>query len=225
MATQTALAPGAAGIAPKWASSANGEAFFSEEKRNAVSRIESLAQGVPGYRLTNTCAEERYQISKTIVTDSQRDALLQRVAFKPLRAPLAGYHLYALLAPHLGNCGYGNDGWIGDYKGIPMLFARRGGLFLALARSTPFAAMSYGYVVTSDGWQELHANKRLISDYARAVNGNIALTGEINLDECDGGFILALAFGSSPNEAGQIARAAMLCDFDRVASEYRNTSS
>ncbi len=49
-----------------------------------------------------------------IVTDPQRDALLQRVTFKPLKLALANYHLYALLAPHIGNCGYGNDGWIGD---------------------------------------------------------------------------------------------------------------
>lgn len=198
----------------------DGEAFFSEEKRHARSQIEPLAQGVPGYCVTNTCVEGRYRLSKIILTDPQRDALLQRVTFEPLTGTLADYHLYALLAPHIGNCGSGNDGWVGEYKGVPMLFAQRRGLFLALACSTPFAALSCGYVGASDGWQELNTRKRLVNTYTRATNGNIALTGEINLAEGDGSFTLALAFGDSANEAGQIARAALLRDFDEVTSEY-----
>lgn len=198
----------------------DGEAFFSEEKRHTVSRIEPLAQGVPGYCLTNICGAGRYRLSKTILTDPQRDALLQRVTFEPLTGTLADYRLYALLSPHIGNCGYGNDGWVGEYKGIPMLFAQRSGLFLALACSVPFAALSCGYAGTSDGWQELHTHKRLVNTYARATNGNIALTGEINLTEDNGSFTLALAFGNSANEAGQIARAALLRDFDQITSEY-----
>ncbi|MFN7943803.1 MAG: glucan 1,4-alpha-glucosidase [Blastocatellia bacterium] len=198
----------------------DGATFFSEEKRHATSRIEPLAQGVPGYHLTNTCGAGRYRLSKIIITDPQRDALLQRITFEPLTGARADYHLYALLAPHIGNCGYGNDGWTGEYKGIPMLFAARDGLFLALACSTPFAALSCGYVGTSDGWQELNAHKRLVNTYARASNGNIALTGEISLSAGDGSFTLALAFGSSADEAGQIARAALLRDFDQMTREY-----
>jgi glucoamylase len=58
--------------------------LFSEEKRHAISRIEPLAQGVAGHRLMNICIEGRYRLSKTIITDPQRDALLQRVTFEPL---------------------------------------------------------------------------------------------------------------------------------------------
>ncbi|MBI1763857.1 MAG: glucan 1,4-alpha-glucosidase [Acidobacteria bacterium] len=264
MATQNLIAPGAPGIAPRWASSAKsgvgtaireesrvwftvshgivnevyyprldqantrdlgfivtaGATFFSEEKRHASSQIEPLAQGVPGYCLTNTCLEGRYRLNKTIITDPQRDALLQRVRFEPLNGTLADYHLYVLLAPHIGNCGYGNDGWAGEYKGLPMLFAQRGGLFLALACSIPFAAMSCGYAGVSDGWQELNTHRRLSNTYSQAANGNIALTGEINLTASHGGFTLALAFGVSANEAGQLARAALLRDFDQAENEY-----
>ena len=42
------------------------------------------------------------------------------------------YRFYALLASHLANFGYGNTGWVGDYKGIPMLFAQRDSCALAL---------------------------------------------------------------------------------------------
>lgn len=50
----------------------DGSAFFSEEKRDTEHKIEPLAQGVPGYRLTNTCKQGRYRIIKTIVIDSDR---------------------------------------------------------------------------------------------------------------------------------------------------------
>ena len=199
---------------------ADGSSFFSEEKRHTTSEISPLAQGVPAYRLTNTCNQGRYRIVKTIVTDPQRDVLLQQVRFEPLQGSLSDYSLYALLAPHIGNHGLGNDGWAGDYKGIPMLFAERKKTALALACSSPFRAMSCGYVGFSDGWQDISTHKRMTWFYPEAPAGNVALTGEIDLAACNGSFVLVLAFGNNPSEAGQRARAALLEDFDRVADEY-----
>ena len=40
--------------------------FFSEEKRAARSRVAPLAQGVPGYRVTNECVSGRYRIVKLL---------------------------------------------------------------------------------------------------------------------------------------------------------------
>jgi glucoamylase len=34
--------------------------------------------------------------------------------------------LFALIAPHIGNSGRDNSGWVGAYRDIPMLFAARG---------------------------------------------------------------------------------------------------
>jgi glucoamylase len=198
----------------------DGSSFFSEEKRHTTSEISPLAQGVPGYRLANTCNQRRYRIVKTVVTDPRRDALLQQVSFEPLQGSLTDYSLYALLAPHIGNHGLGNDGWAGDYKGIPMLFAERKKTALALACSAPFRAMSCGYVGFSDGWQDISAHKRMTWFYSKAPAGNVALTGEIDLAACNGSFVLVLAFGNNPAEAGQRARAALLEDFNRVADEY-----
>ena len=48
----------------------------------------------------------------------------RRTRFVPLQGTLDDYHLYVLLAPHLGNRGAGNTAWVGDYKGIPMLLRR-----------------------------------------------------------------------------------------------------
>jgi glucoamylase len=197
-----------------------GSDFFSEEKRDTTSLVELLAAGVPGYRLTNSCARGRYRIIKTIVADPDRDAVVQDVRFEPLEGKLGDYRMYALLAPHLGNQGHGNTGWAGDYKGVRMLFAERDGVALALACSAGFAAMSCGYVGFSDGWQQLHAHGRLIDCYDRADDGNIALTGEVDLESCGGHFVLALAFGPNAAEAGQDARAALMPDFRITAGKF-----
>jgi len=199
---------------------ADGREFFSEEKRDTSSEVFPRAQGVPGYRLSNTCKQGRYRIEKIIVTEPLRDVLLQHVRFEVLQGRLSDYHVCALLAPHIANAGYDNSGWSGSYKGVPMLFAKRGDTTLALACSIPFTRMSCGYVGVSDGWQDLHRHKRMAWAYDRAPEGNIALTGAIDLTGCAGDFTLALAFGRSAAEAGQRARAALLEDFDVVAERY-----
>jgi glucoamylase len=65
----------------------DGNGFFSEEKRDTQHEILPLSQGVPGYYLTNSCNVGRYQLSKTIVTDPERNVILQQVEFKPLQGP------------------------------------------------------------------------------------------------------------------------------------------
>lgn len=199
---------------------ADGSAFFSEEKRHTEQAILPLAQGVPGYRLTNTCLQGRYRIIKTVLTHPRLDVLVQRVQFRALQGRPDDYGVFALLAPHIGNRGYGNSGWTGDYKGIPMLFAERAGTALALASSPPFLAMSCGYVGVSDGWQDVSAHKRMTWSYARAANGNIALTGALDLRSGGGTCLLALGFGRNAAEAGHRARAALSQDFDRIVQDY-----
>ncbi|MER3486984.1 MAG: hypothetical protein C4345_14415, partial [Chloroflexota bacterium] len=69
--------------------------------------------GGPAYRLTNTCLQGCYRLEKLIVADPQRDVVLQQTRFTPLRGTRKDYHLYVLLAPHLGNRGTGNTAWVG----------------------------------------------------------------------------------------------------------------
>jgi glucoamylase len=200
----------------------DGASFFSEEKRDARSVVRSLADGVPAFHLENTCREGRYRIDKEIVADPRRDVVLQRIRFVALNGARSNYRLYALLAPHLGNRGDGNTAWIGDLKGVPMLFAERDMFALALACSVPWAMRSAGFVGTSDGWGELQRNKRLSVSYERAENGNVALIGEIALDAGTEGFVLALGFGRHANEAGHAALSSLQGGFDAAQSAYEN---
>ncbi len=199
---------------------ADGDQYFSEEKRDTNRRILPLEQGVPAYKLVNVCKKGRYRLTKTVITDPERDVLLQKIHFEALKGKLEDYGVYVLLAPHIANRGYGNNGWIGNYKGRQMLFAQRESTTLALASSTPFKTMSCGYVGVSDGWQDINAHKQMTWSYASAPNGNVALTAELDLASDDGECVTALAFGRTPEEAGQQARNALLKDFDSVQRSF-----
>lgn len=199
---------------------ADGNEYFSEEKRDTTRSISPIEQGVPGYRLVNTCKKGRYRITKTIITDPEHDVLLQKVHFDPVKGDLEDYGVYALIAPHIANRGYGNDGWIGSYKAAKMMFARRENIAIALACSPPFKKMSCGYVGASDGWQDVNQNKKMAWTYATASNGNVALTGEIDLVGCGGEWVTALGFGRTPEEAAQQAQNSLLRDFDEVQKAF-----
>ncbi len=194
--------------------------FFSEEKRQTQSSVAYLAKGVPAYRMVNTCHEGRYKVEKVVYSDPMRDVLLQEITFTALEGTLTDYHLYALLAPHLGNRGWGNNAWIGDYKGHKMLFAEGYDNGLALASSAPWLQRSAGFVGVSDGWQDLHEHKQMTWNYERAENGNVALTGEIDLAACDGQFVLALGFGQSTPEAGLRAVASLLAGPEQTKTSF-----
>jgi glucoamylase len=198
----------------------SGMDFFSEEKRQTIQKIETLAPGVPAFKLTNTCGEGRYRIEKEILSDPKRDVVLQRTQFTPLTGKLEDYHVYVELAPHLGNEGTNNTAWTGEYKGIPMLFAERQGVALALACSAPWLNRSAGFAGVSDGWQDLNQHRQLMWSYTRAENGNVALTGEVDLQHSGGAFLLALGFGANSFEAGMRARASLLDGFESSRSIY-----
>jgi glucoamylase len=198
----------------------DGLEYFSEEKRNAQHLIKQIAPGVPAYRLENSSEDGRYRIEKEVLTDPSREALLQWTRFVPLQGTIETFHLYVLLAPHIANGGWGNTGWVGAYKGVPMLFAERAGITIALACSTDWLNRSVGYVGSSDGWQDLSIHKRMTETHDRLENGNIALTGEIDVKSAKGEFTLALGFGRNAAEAGNRALASLSDGFERAKHDY-----
>ncbi len=181
----------------------DGANFFSEEKEQYRLVVHWMADGVPAFRLVNTCRAGRYRIEKQVVTDPQRNTVLQRIEFVALQGDLSAYRLHVLLAPHLGNHGDGNNAWVAESEGLPLLFAQRDGYSLALACSAPFLKRSAGYVGSSDGWQDLKMHKQMTWEFTRAQNGNVALTAEIDLLHSKGHCELALGFGKNPQDAAQ----------------------
>jgi glucoamylase len=198
----------------------DGEGLFSEEKRDTLHTVALPEPGVPCYHLSNACPDGRFRIDKWVLTDPQRDVVLQRIRFAARsQAGEPTYRVFALLAPHLGNQGAGNTTWIDAYKGVPMLFAERGGVALALASSTPWLARSVGFVGSSDGWQDLVHHRQLTWRYERAENGNVAMIGELDFGATDE-LTLALGFGSTWSEAGNRALASLQDGFDAIRDAY-----
>jgi len=202
----------------------NGKDFFCEEKRDTQHEIQFLSSGVPAYKLINTCNHGNFRIEKEIIADPFRNSILQKIKFTPLKGSLSDYNIYVLLAPHIGNYGSGNTGWVGEYKGLPMLFAEREDASLALACSIHWKNASVGFVGTSDGWQDISQNKQMTWQYLRAENGNIALTAEVDTtglsDSAE--FVVSLGFGRKPNDAGQRSKASLVEGFDSSKEHYIN---
>lgn len=198
----------------------DGRNFFSDEKRNTRSQVTNLAPGVPAFRLTNTCVQGRYRIEKDLIADPVRDVILQRIQFVPLHGTLEDFHLFVLLAPHLGNQGDGNTAWVDSLHNLLMLAAQRGDVALALACSEPWLKRSVGFVGTSDGWQDVVYHKEMIWEYEHAANGNVAMIGEVDLKKTGGSFVLALSFGRDALEAGAGASKSLKRGFGPALSQY-----
>lgn len=200
----------------------DGHDFFSEEKRDAEHDYELIEDGIPAYRITNTCLDKKYQIKKLVYCDPRKNVLLQEIEFIPLVGTLEDYHLYALLSPHILNAGWHNTCHVGDFKGHPMLFARgeHTPLSLAFTCDWPFKNMSCGYVGFSDAWQDIRLHKRMTHFYPHAYDGNVAICGEINLSACGGKFVLALGFGMRYEAAGFQVRTSLLRNREEILREY-----
>jgi glucoamylase len=175
----------------------DGTTFCHEEKRDLDHLIEYPERDCVFYRLTNTERSGRYRIIKHVLADPHRSVLLVHTKVEVLDASLRGkLRLYALLAPHLGRQGAGNSGACLEIGGNRLLRAVRGDVHLLMGCTAGFTRRSAGYVGASDGWQDLMDNFRMDWEFASAEEGNIALTGEIELPD-NGEFTLGIAFGQS----------------------------
>jgi glucoamylase len=179
----------------------DGSTFFHEEKRHLESSIARLSGHVLGYRVVNSDPEGRYYIQKEIISDPHLPCLLQHTTAtaKGMKAP-EDLRLYALCAPHLGGGGRENNARVVEFSGRRVLTAEKGGTWLALGATAPFSRVSCGFVGYSDGWTDISADMRMDWEFDEALDGNVALTGELDLS---GGkeFTLGLAFGDSLHNA------------------------
>lgn len=194
--------------------------FFSEEKRDTDHQVQWIKEGVPAFHITNTCKQKKYLIEKEVITDPLRNVVLQKIKFTLLPGNESSkFKIYALLSPHIGNKGMENDGWLGDHKGVSMVFADRGGISLAIASSTGFSKRSVGYVGTSDGYTDLKEHKKMEWEYERADNGNIALTAEVDISKTTE-FVFAISFGIKTTDAAHSAWASLLDGFEKAKERY-----
>ncbi len=178
----------------------DGKSLFQEEKRHLKCQSDRFPGHALGYRCTNTDPENRYTIHKEIITHPELPCVIQHTRLEGDEAFLGSLRFYALCAPHLEVGGWGNSGYLLEVNGRKILMAKKRGTWLALAATASFSRLSCGYVGRSDGWTDLSQNFQMDWQFDRAAEGNIALTGELDLDD-EREFTLGLAFGDCEQRA------------------------
>ena len=205
----------------------DGETFFHDERRSFTTEVDVVSGAALGFQVTKREKEGRYTIHKTILGDPHQNCLLVRVRVDAPPELLARLHVYVLCAPHLGIGGWHNDGEVVQGRGRMFLAAHRGTTWLALAGTAPFTACSCGYVGVNDGWTDLADNFRLDWRFDAALDGNIALTGEIDLSH-DAEFTIGLAFGTTRHDALSTLTQSLSIPFERTlqafVSQWERTS-
>jgi glucoamylase len=178
----------------------DGESFVHEEKRDLSHSFCYLAPDAPAVGIVNRDPAGRYTITKEIISDPHAPVLLMHVKFSGDPDLLCKLKAYALLAPHLEVGGVHNNGRVLDVAGRRVLLAWKGTSALAMAVDCGFSNASCGFVGTSDGYQDVTRHYRMEWTYGSALDGNIALTGEINIAEHPE-FVLAVGFGGAAHSA------------------------
>ena len=177
----------------------DGETFFRGE-RQLNNTHECLAPGVLGFRITNADPGGRYRIIKEVIADPNQPCVLIQTRLEADADLLPKLRLFAILAPHLEVGGWGNNANIVEKNNEKLLTANKGNTWLVLAASIPFLKCSCGFAGSTDGWQDLSNDFKMDFDFDSASNGNIALTGEIDLRPSKE-FVLALGFGETLHQA------------------------
>ncbi|MHA6692943.1 glycoside hydrolase family 15 protein [Devosia sp. A449] len=147
-----------------------------------------------------------YRLELEYLPHPSRDVLLVRYRLHGEKVKL-----YTLLAPHLAGERRDNTAWAAKD-----LSAQKGDVALCLQSDCGFSRTSAGYAGTSDGWQDFSRNGAMTWSYARASNGNVALTGE--LAETSG--TLALSFAHTIEGARTLARASLAEDYGTVRQHF-----
>lgn len=179
------------------------------ESKDMVHALERVEADVLLYRQTSRDREGKFKLTKTYVTDPERDALLMDVSFS---GP-AGYSLYVLFDPALKNSGYGDTGLSeGD-----ALVTHKGDVAAALIGKPGFVEMSSGFAGTSDGYTDLLLHHALTEKYAKAETGNVLQAAKL---PSGGDVVLALGFGKDAEAAVETARKSLSREFAAVRAEY-----
>src|SRR5262249_38022412 len=181
-----------------------GPSGWFEVKRVNRYRVSLAEPYIPAPHITHE--GDGYRLLLDVVPDPLRDVVLISYCLVG-----DGVRLYALLAPHLNNSGEGNNARAGEDLG-----AWKSPSALCLVSDTGFSRSSAGYVGMSDGWQDFARNGRMTWTYREALEGNVALTGELG----DNQGTLALAFSTTIIGARTNARSSLSEGYPAVRQRF-----
>ena len=197
----------------------DGQTFFHDERRNFFGQVDCISETALGFEVTNCEKEGRYTLHKTIIGDPHQNCLLLHTSIEAPPELLSNLRIYVICAPHLEIGGWHNDGRVVRVGNHKFLAAHRGNTWLVIGATVPFTEMSCGYVGVNDGWTDLADNYLLDWQYDAALDGNIALTGGLDLS-CGHEFTLGLAFGTTQHDALTTIGQSLSIPFERVRETF-----
>ena len=202
--------------------------FFHEEKRDLESRSEYIDPDALAIRTVGEHPGLRYKVTKEVIAEPHHSAILVRVTIEGPDELLNRMKAYVLLAPHLEVGGKANNGRTVDVAGQKALLCWRGQTALAMGVDCGFTRVSCGYSGRSDGWQDLDRHGKMTWEFDEALDGNIAVTGEVDLSK-HRVFTIALGFGDGPHAAISGMMQALAGDFnwqlERVIAQWHRAHS
>ena len=181
-----------------------GRSKWHEVKRIARYQLSLPEPFIPFPRVVHE--GESYRLELELSPDPSRDTIV--IGFRLTGEDMA---LYVLLAPHLDG-----SGWHNNARANGDLQAWRDCNALHLASDCGFARTSAGYVGHSDGWQDFSRNGSMRWTFSEALDGNVALMGELASPEG----VLALAFADSPDGARTLAYSSLHQGFEAISHSF-----
>ena len=127
--------------------------------------------------------------------------------------------MYVLCAPHLEIGGWHNNGQVLRLREHTLLTANKGNTWLVIGASIPFTECSAGYVGVNDGWTDLADNYCLDWQFDSAPDGNIALTGGLDLSASTE-FTIGLAFGTTQHDALSTLAQSLSIPFEETRKSF-----
>jgi glucoamylase len=178
----------------------DGETFFHEEKRDIKYDFNYVDPDAPAVRVVGKDPMGRYTVTKEMVSDPHHAVVLMNVKIAGDECVLERMKCYALLAPHLHGGGAGNSARSVLVAGRRALLAWHGPVSLAMGADCGFTRSSCGYVGTSDGYQDLLADLQMTWNFGEALDGNVAIMGEIDVAR-NREFTIAIGLGDGHHSA------------------------
>jgi glucoamylase len=197
----------------------DGETFFHEERRDLIHEFEYIDSDALAVRIRNRDREGRYCLIREMISDPHYPVALVHVRLEGDEQLLSRLHVYALLAPHLEVGGKGNSARLADVAGKRVLIAWKDEISLTMACSGGFSRASCGYVGASDGWQDLKQNFKMDWEFGSALDGNIALMGEVAAGQLRD-FTVAIGFGEGHHAALSATLGSLMEPFEHHLSRF-----
>ncbi|MFZ0662500.1 MAG: glycoside hydrolase family 15 protein [Acidobacteriaceae bacterium] len=196
----------------------DGETFFHEEKRDLDHEFAYIDSDALGVRIVNVDREGRYSLIKQIINDPHYPVVLIHARLEGKEDVLSRLKVYALMSPHVDGGGADNSARVVEVAGKRVLLTWKDGTSIAMASDCGFSRASCGYVGTSDGWQDLKENFTMDWQFGSALNGNVAVMGELEPGVRE--FTVAIGFGEGHHAALSTTMGALATPFERHLKRF-----